>query len=75
MAYSGLEIRRGSATLSNGTVTVSDPTITAGSIILTSPVGTSNGGILGVTVSAGNSFTIASLNVLDARTINYIIIG
>ena len=65
----------GTADLSSGAATVNTPLITANSIIiLTAQSGTLNAGDICVSSRvAGTSFTITSLNVLDGRTIGWIL--
>lgn len=65
----------GTATLSGGTVTVNDVKATTGAlIILTAQSGTLNLGSIGVSTRVdGVSFTMLSTNVLDARTVGYLI--
>ncbi len=65
---------KGSATLVDGTVTVSNANIKSTSIVY--PVGssTTNAGTLVVSITAGTGFTITSTNSSDARTISYVII-
>lgn len=66
----------GTAMLSGGTVVVSDSnTPAAGGVFLT-PDGTLNAGALSISArSAGVSFTVSSLNILDARTFAWVILG
>ena len=70
------KIIAGTANLSSGAATVSDSSVTANSIILlTAEDGTLNVGNLYVASRiAGTSFTMNSSNVLDARTVGYLII-
>lgn len=68
-------IRTGSVNLSGGTATVTDTAVGASTKIFLSAEGTTNAGILGYAISNGASFTISSLSVLDARTVDYIIIN
>lgn len=63
----------GSATLSSGTIAVSNTSITANSVVILMPVGVTNAGELGVTLNAGVGFTIDSSNILDARVVKYVI--
>ncbi len=63
--------RYGSATLSGGTVTVADTSITANSVISMMPVGVTNAGFLGVTLTAGTGFVITSSGGSDARVVKY----
>ena len=70
----GFNIAKGSATLSGGTAVVSNSAITSTSIVLLMPSGTTNAGLLDVTLSAGVGFTINSLNILDGRTIQYLVV-
>ena len=68
----------GQATLSGGTVTVSNTLVTASSLIFISDAGgtITNLGFLSVgTITAGTSFVINSSNVLDASTVNWMIIN
>lgn len=66
----------GTATLSGGTVVVtSASTPAAGGVFLT-PDGTLNAGALSISArTAGVSFTVSSLNILDARTFAWVIFG
>lgn len=72
----GSNARMGSATLVGGTVTVNTTAVTANSrIFLTAQ--NNSGTVAAVSVSgrtAGTSFTITSLNVLDTSTIGWIIV-
>ncbi len=66
----------GSATLVAGTVTVSNTSVTASSIILlTRPVAGGTTGTLTYTISAGTSFTVTSSSATDTSTIGYVIIN
>lgn len=67
-------VRKGSATLATGTVAVVDASISSTSIVLLMPSGTTNAGLLDVTLNAGVGFTINSLNVLDGRTVQYLVV-
>lgn len=72
---SGSNQRAGNATLVDGTVTVNNTTVTANTLVhLTRKT---SGGTIGTaityTVSAGNSFTITSDNVLDTSTFTYLL--
>ena len=64
----------GRATLVAGTVTVTNPLIQANDLILVTPIGNTNEGLLSVTIVASTSFTITSSNVADTRTVNYMVI-
>jgi hypothetical protein len=65
--------RRGNATLVGGTVTVSNATVTANTIVMLTRK--TSGGTIGTavtyTLSAGTSFTINSDNVLDTSTFSW----
>jgi hypothetical protein len=74
MIDDGANRSSGTATLVGGTVTVSNTSITANSIILMSPVGITNAGFLGITKSVGSGFTIDSSNASDVRVIDYVIV-
>lgn len=67
----------GSTTLTAGTATVSNTSVTASSkIILWYSGALSNPGFLSViTITAGTSFVITSSNASDAGTVNYLIIN
>lgn len=73
---SGTNQRAGNATLVAGTVTVSNTTVTANTIVLLTRK--TSGGTLGTaityTVSAGTSFTINSDSALDTSTFSYFLI-
>lgn len=64
----------GTATLSSGTVIVSNSNITDKSHIIITGRGNSNIGTLFTTRTTGTSFTITSSSPLDARVVDYIII-
>lgn len=73
----GSNARAGNATLSGGSVTISNTSITANTILIPSPArGTlTNLGTLKETArSAGTSITIGSSNVLDSSTFDYVLI-
>lgn len=65
---------KGSTTLTSGTVTVANTNMQSTSMVIPVGIGATNGGNLGVTITAGTGFTIASTNPIDARTVNYLII-
>jgi hypothetical protein len=67
----------GSAVLVGGTVTVNNSSISANSIIiLTAQLGILNLGFLYVSTRVnGVSFTINSSNILDTRTVGYLIVN
>jgi len=72
---SGTGQRAGNATLVSGTVTVSNATVTANTLVhLTRKT---SGGTIGTaityTLDAGNGFTITSDNVLDTSTFTYLL--
>lgn len=73
---SGTNQRAGNATLVGGTVTVSNTTVTANTIV--SLTRKTSGGTIGTaityTVSAATSFTITSDNILDTSTFSYVLI-
>ena len=64
----------GRATLVAGTVTVTNTTIGANDLIFLTPIGSTNEGLLSVTITPGASFTILSSNVADIRTVNYMVV-
>jgi len=71
---SGTGQRAGNATLVAGTVTVTNTSITANSVII--PSRKTAGGTVGdltYTTSAGASFTINSANILDTSVVSYLI--
>ena len=68
------DIRFGTATLDDGTVTVADTSITAKSLVLLMPVGITAAGHLGVTKVVGTSFTILSSSATDVRVVDYMIV-
>lgn len=63
----------GQATLTAGTVTVSNTNIQSTSIIICTANGVLNSGFVSVTKNAGVGFTIQSSNILDGRTVDYMI--
>lgn len=63
----------GQATLSAGSVTVSNANIQNTSIIVCTANGTTNSGFVSVTKTPGVGFTIQSSNVLDGRIVDYMI--
>lgn len=66
----------GKATLSGGTVTVNNSSITAGSIIFITGQSCTNCGTYRISAkSVGTSFTITSTNASDASTVAYLIIN
>lgn len=73
---SGTNQRAGNATLTGGTVTVNNTTVTANSILMLTRK--TSGGTIGTaityTTSAATSFTINSDNILDTSTFSYIIV-
>lgn len=73
---SGTNARAGNATLTAGTVTISNNTVTANTII--SLTRKTSGGTIGTsityTLSAGASFTITSDNILDTSTFSYLLV-
>lgn len=71
---SGSNQRAGNATLVDGTVTVSNTTVTANTLVhLTRKTSGGTIGQMTYTLSAGNSFTITSDNVLDTSTVTYLL--
>ncbi len=66
----------GTFTLTSGTMTISNTRVTASTIILLTPQTYSvNAGDVSVSaVSAGTSFSVQSLNVLDTRTFGYLLV-
>jgi hypothetical protein len=73
----GANAKLGSGTLSGGTVTIANTSVTAASIIFLTD--TSNGANLGVlsvgVITAGDGFVVNSSNALDSGTFNFLIIG
>lgn len=72
---SGTDARAGNATLVAGTITVTNTTVTANTIIMLTRK--TSGGTLGnltYTLSAATSFTINSDNALDTSTVSYMLI-
>lgn len=73
---SGTNQRAGNATLVGGTVTVSNATVTANTVVMLTRK--TSGGTIGTaityTLSAGASFTINSDNILDTSTFSYVLI-
>lgn len=73
---SGTNTRAGNAVLVAGTVTVSNTTCTANTIVILTRK--TSGGTIGTaityTVSAGSGFTITSDNILDTSTFSYMLI-
>jgi hypothetical protein len=70
-----LQGRTGTATLVAGTVTVSNPLVSANSIIIISRK--TSGGTLGylyISAQSSGSFTITSSSNTDTSTVNYLII-
>lgn len=74
----GSNARMGTGTLSGGTATIANTSVTSSSRIFITDTG--NGGVLTnvgslavTSISAGTSFTVASTNVLDASTFNWFI--
>jgi hypothetical protein len=66
----------GTVTLSAGSVTVNNTTVTANSLIFINIKGSSvNGGIYRYSIVPGTSFTITSSNGSDANTVGYLIIN
>jgi len=71
----GTNGRIGTATLSGGTITVANTSVTANTKFLCTGVTTTNAGNLRVaTVSAGSSFTIDSSSGTDARVVHYMLL-
>lgn len=75
----GTNASLGTATLASGTVTVSTTAVTASSKIFltdaTTGALTNVGSVTVGTITAGTSFVINSTNVLDASTVNWLIIN
>lgn len=73
---SGTNQRAGNATLVSGTVTVSNTTVSANTVVMLTRK--TSGGTIGTaityTVSAATSFTITSDNILDTSTFSYLLI-
>lgn len=73
---SGTGARAGNAVLVGGMVTVSSTTVTANTLVLLTRK--TSGGTIGTsityTLSAGNSFTITSDNILDTSTFTYMLV-
>jgi hypothetical protein len=69
-----IESRTGTATLSAGTVVVSNASLTSGAVIMLTPTGTGTlNGVLKITDKTDGSFTISSTNAEDTATIDYYI--
>ncbi len=71
---SGSNARIGQATLTTGSVVVSNTSVTANTRIFLSGIGITNAGNLGYTISAGVNFTISSSNASDTRVINWFMV-
>lgn len=73
---SGTNQRAGNASLVGGTVTVSNTTVTANTVVILTRK--TSGGTIGTaityTLSAGASFTVNSDNILDTSTFSYMLI-
>lgn len=73
---SGSNQRAGNLTLVGGTLTVNNTTVTTNTVVLLTRK--TSGGTIGTaityTVSAGNSFTVNSDNILDTSTFSYFLI-
>lgn len=73
---SGTNQRAGNATLVGGTITVSNTTVTANTVVMLTRK--TSGGTIGTaityTLSAGTSFTVNSDNILDTSTFSYVLI-
>lgn len=73
---SGTNQRAGNAVLVGGTVTVSNTTVTANTVVLLTRK--TSGGTIGTAItyslSAGTSFTITSDNILDTSTFSYVLV-
>lgn len=73
---SGTNQRAGNATMVGGTVTVSNTTVTANTVVMLTRK--TSGGTIGTaityTLSAGTSFTVNSDNILDTSTFSYVLI-
>lgn len=73
---SGSNQRAGNATLVAGTITVSNTTVTANTVVMLTRK--TSGGTIGTainyTLSAGVSFTITSDSVIDTSTFSYFLI-
>ena len=66
----------GTATLSGGTVTVNNTSVTASSVIIVTGQNCSSCGAYSIgTITAGTSFVINSTNAGDASTVGYLIIN
>lgn len=73
----GANQRAGSGTLSGGTLTVANTSVTANTIVLLSDTTSgslANVGSLTVVSTAGVGFVVTSTNVLDASTFSYILV-
>lgn len=72
-SQAGEAVANGQATLIAGTgATVTNAAVTAQSIVIVTGIGSTNAGLLSVTLSAG-SFLIQSANALDARAIMWVL--
>lgn len=63
---------RGTATLSGGTIAITNSAITTNSVAFVNGRGVTNAGSLGVTVASG-TLTVNSTSGSDARVVNYLI--
>lgn len=71
----GADAMAGRATLSGGTVTVATTKVKTGSIILLTPIGATNAGLLSVgTITNNTSFVINSASGTDARVVCWTIL-
>lgn len=72
----GADAVAGTATLVAGTVTVATTKVVAGSIIVLTPRGNTNAGLLDIqTITAGTSFVIRSASGTDVRVIGWSILN
>lgn len=75
MNESGTKARLGNSTLTAGTVTVSNTTVSAKTRIFLQAAATGGvQGVLSYTISAATSFTINSSNVADTSTVNWFMV-
>ena len=70
----GTNARLGTATLTAGTVTISNTSVTANSRIFLQGNGNTNAGFLTPVITAGVGFTVTSSSGTDARTFSYFIV-
>lgn len=67
--------RTGTFTLSGGTATITDASVTASTVVAASCTTASNQGLLRYTFNAGVGITVTSANAADASSYRYALIG